>query len=116
MPIATLPLISYPAEALREVDLETTLFIIASKTFTTQETVTNAESAREWFPASAKDRAHIPKHFVALSTNENAVTSFSISKDNIFDFWDWVGGHYSLWSAIGYDNFEQLLRGAHDMD
>lgn len=112
------------AEALRQVDPETTLFIIASKTFTTQETITNAESAREWFLASAKDRAHIAKHFVALSTNEKAVTSFGISKDNMFGFWDWVGGRYSLWSAIGlsialvvgYDNFEQLLRGAHDMD
>jgi glucose-6-phosphate isomerase len=112
------------AETLREVDPETTLFIIASKTFTTQETITNAESAREWFLASAKDTAHISKHFVALSTNEKAVTSFGISKDNMFGFWDWVGGRYSLWSAIGlsialvigYDNFEQLLRGAHDMD
>jgi glucose-6-phosphate isomerase len=112
------------AKALREVDPETTLFIIASKTFTTQETITNAESAREWFLASAKDRVHIAKHFVALSTNEKAVTSFGISKDNMFDFWDWVGGRYSLWSAIGlsialvigHDNFEQLLRGARDMD
>ncbi|KAN0105179.1 glucose-6-phosphate isomerase [Russula decolorans] len=112
------------AETLRQVDPETTLFIIASKTFTTQETITNAESAREWFLASAKDRAHIAKHFVALSTNEKAVTSFGISKDNMFGFWDWVGGRYSLWSAIGlsialvigYDNFEELLRGAHDMD
>ncbi|KAI0278014.1 glucose-6-phosphate isomerase [Russula aff. rugulosa BPL654] len=105
-----------PVMALRQVDPETTLFIIASKTFTTQETITNAESAREWFLASAKDRTHIAKHFVALSTNEKA--------DNMFGFWDWVGGRYSLWSAIGlsialvigYDNFEQLLRGAHDMD
>ena len=112
------------AETLREVDPETTLFIIASKTFTTQETITNAESAREWFLTSAKDRAHISKHFVALSTNEKAVTSFGISKDNMFGFWDWVGGRYSLWSAIGlsialvigYDNFEKLLKGAHDMD
>ena len=112
------------AETLREVDPETTLFIIASKTFTTQETITNAESAREWFLTSAKDRAHVSKHFVALSTNEKAVTSFGISKDNMFGFWDWVGGRYSLWSAIGlsialvigYDNFEKLLKGAHDMD
>ena len=112
------------AEALREVDPETTLFIIASKTFTTQEAITNAESAREWFLASAKDRAHISKHFVAVSVNEKAVTSFGISKDNMFGFWDGVSGRYSLWSAIGlaialvigYDKFEQLLRGAHDMD
>src|SRR6266404_4900846 len=112
------------AETLRKVDPETTLFIIASKTFTTQETITNAESAREWFLASAKDRAHIAKHFVALSTNEKAVTAFGISKDNMFGFWDWVGGRYSLWSVIGlsialvigYDNFEELLRGANDMD
>ncbi|KAI9452753.1 glucose-6-phosphate isomerase [Russula earlei] len=112
------------SETLREVDPETTLFIIASKTFTTQETITNAESAREWFLASAKDTAHIPKHFVALSTNEKAVTAFGISKDNMFGFWDWVGGRYSLWSAIGlsialvigYDKFEELLRGARDLD
>ena len=112
------------AETLREVDPETTLFIIASKTFTTQETITNAESAREWFLNSATDPAHISKHFVALSTNEKAVTAFGISKDNMFGFWDWVGGRYSLWSAIGlsialvigYNNFEQLLKGAHDMD
>jgi glucose-6-phosphate isomerase len=112
------------AETVRELDPETTLFIIASKTFTTQETITNAESAREWFLASAKDRAHIAKHFVALSTNEKAVTAFGISRDNMFGFWDWVGGRYSLWSAIGlsialvigYDRFEELLRGAHDMD
>ena len=112
------------AEALREVDSETTLFIIASKTFTTQEAITNAESAREWFLASAKDHAHISKHFVAVSVNEKAVTSFGISKDNMFGFWDGVSGRYSIWSAIGlaialvigYDKFEQLLRGAHDMD
>jgi glucose-6-phosphate isomerase len=112
------------AETLRGLDPETTLFIIASKTFTTQETITNAESAREWFLASATDRAHIAKHFVALSTNETAVTAFGISKENMFGFWDWVGGRYSLWSAIGlsialvigYDRFEELLRGAHDMD
>ncbi|KAH9953793.1 glucose-6-phosphate isomerase [Russula dissimulans] len=112
------------AETLRAVDPETTLFIIASKTFTTQETITNAESAREWFLASAKDAAHIPKHFVALSTNEKAVTAFGISKENMFGFWDWVGGRYSLWSAIGlsialvigYENFEELLKGARDLD
>ena len=112
------------AETLRELDPERTLFIIASKTFTTQETITNAESARDWFLTSAKEKAHIAKHFVALSTNEKAVTAFGISKENMFGFWDWVGGRYSLWSAIGlsialvigFDNFEQLLRGANDMD
>ncbi|KAL4068468.1 Phosphoglucose isomerase [Scleroderma yunnanense] len=112
------------AETLRLCDPERTLFIIASKTFTTQETITNAESAREWFLASAKDQAHVAKHFVALSTNTRAVTTFGIDKANMFQFWDWVGGRYSLWSAIGlsialyigYENFEQLLRGAHGMD
>ncbi|OCB86500.1 glucose-6-phosphate isomerase [Sanghuangporus baumii] len=112
------------AETLRVCDPETTLFIIASKTFTTQETITNAESAREWFLGHAKDKAHVAKHFVALSTNTKAVTGFGISADNMFQFWDWVGGRYSLWSAIGlsialvigYENFEALLRGAHGMD
>ena len=112
------------AETLRECDPETTLFIIASKTFTTQETITNAESARDWFLATAKDKAHVAKHFVALSTNTPAVTAFGIAEANMFQFWDLVGGRYSLWSAIGlsialvigYDNFEQLLRGAHGMD
>ncbi|KAH9918726.1 glucose-6-phosphate isomerase [Epithele typhae] len=112
------------AETVRECDPETTLFIIASKTFTTQETITNAESARDWFLATAKDKAHVAKHFVALSTNTKAVTSFGIAEANMFQFWDWVGGRYSLWSAIGlsialvigYDNFEQLLKGAHGMD
>ncbi|KAF4616270.1 hypothetical protein D9613_008313 [Agrocybe pediades] len=112
------------AETLRECDPETTLFIIASKTFTTQETITNAETARSWFLESAKDKAHVAKHFVALSTNTKAVTAFGISEANMFQFWDWVGGRYSLWSAIGlsialvigYDNFEQLLKGAHGMD
>lgn len=112
------------AETLKECDPERTLFIIASKTFTTQETITNAESARDWFLTSAKDKAHVAKHFVALSTNTKAVTAFGISSHNMFQFWDWVGGRYSLWSAIGlsialvigYDNFEQLLKGAHGMD
>ncbi|KIK33760.1 hypothetical protein CY34DRAFT_26984 [Suillus luteus UH-Slu-Lm8-n1] len=112
------------AETLRLCDPERTLFIIASKTFTTQETITNAESARDWFLAAAKDKAHVAKHFVALSTNTTAVTAFGIDKANMFAFWDWVGGRYSLWSAIGlsiaiyigYDNFEQLLKGAHGMD
>ncbi len=112
------------AEVLRECDPETTLFIIASKTFTTQETITNAESAREWFLKTAGDKAHVAKHFVALSTNTEAVTAFGIDEANMFQFWDWVGGRYSLWSAIGlsialvvgYDNFEQLLKGAQSMD
>ena len=115
---------THVAETLRECDPERTLFIIASKTFTTQETITNAETAREWFLKSAGDRAHIAKHFVALSTNTKAVTEFGIAQENMFEFWDWVGGRYSLWSAIGlsiaivvgYDNFEQLLRGAQGMD
>ena len=112
------------AETLRECDPERTLFIIASKTFTTQETITNAESARSWFLDSAKDKAHVAKHFVALSTNTKAVTAFGISESNMFQFWDWVGGRYSLWSAIGlsialvigYENFEALLKGAHGID
>ena len=112
------------AETLKKVDPETTLFMIASKTFTTQETMTNAHSAREWFLSHAQDDAHIKKHFVAISTNEEAVASFGIDTQNMFEFWDWVGGRYSLWSAIGlsiactlgYDNFEKLLEGAHAMD
>ncbi|PFH47423.1 hypothetical protein AMATHDRAFT_67792 [Amanita thiersii Skay4041] len=112
------------AETLRECDPERTLFIIASKTFTTQETITNAETARAWFLDTAKDKAHVAKHFVALSTNTKAVQAFGISPENMFEFWDWVGGRYSLWSAIGlsialtigFDNFEQLLQGAHGMD
>ncbi|KAG8862824.1 glucose-6-phosphate isomerase [Tulasnella sp. 330] len=112
------------AETVRLCNPETTLFIVASKTFTTQETITNATSAREWFLKTAGDKAHVAKHFVALSTNTKAVTDFGISKENMFEFWDWVGGRYSLWSAIGlsialvigYENFEQLLLGAHGMD
>ncbi|KAF9511978.1 hypothetical protein BS47DRAFT_1394664 [Hydnum rufescens UP504] len=112
------------AETVRACNPETTLFIVASKTFTTQETITNATSAREWFLSFAKDKSHVAKHFVALSTNTKAVTEFGIAKENMFKFWDWVGGRYSLWSAIGlsialvigYDNFEQLLKGAHGMD
>ncbi|KAI7900556.1 glucose-6-phosphate isomerase [Cokeromyces recurvatus] len=112
------------AEVLKSVNPETTLFIIASKTFTTQETITNAESAKEWFLAAAKDASHVAKHFVALSTNTEKVTEFGIDSKNMFKFWDWVGGRYSLWSAIGlsiaitigYDNFEELLRGGHEMD
>jgi glucose-6-phosphate isomerase len=112
------------AETLKNLSPETTLFIIASKTFTTQETLTNAHSARKWFLESAKDEAHIAKHFVALSTNETEVKKFGIDPANMFGFWDWVGGRYSLWSAIGlpivlsigYENFTQLLEGGHAMD
>ena len=103
---------------------ETTLFIVASKTFTTQETMTNAHSARQWFLQAAVDDAHVAKHFVALSTNLSAVEHFGIDASNMFTFWDWVGGRYSLWSAIGLsialyvgmDHFEQLLAGGHEMD
>ncbi len=112
------------AETLKSVDPETTLFLIASKTFTTQETMTNAHSARDWFLEHAKNKSEVKKHFIALSTNAVAVAEFGIDTNNMFEFWDWVGGRYSLWSAIGlsialtigYDNFEQLLKGAHDMD
>jgi len=111
-------------ETLKLCSPETTLFIIASKTFTTQETLTNAHSAREWFLKMAGDELHIAKHFVALSTNEKDVTKFGIDKANMFEFWDWVGGRYSLWSAIGLsivlfigmDNFDELLCGAYLMD
>ncbi|MDZ4210694.1 MAG: glucose-6-phosphate isomerase, partial [Methylotenera sp.] len=103
--------------ALEKCNPETTLFIVASKTFTTQETMTNAMSARTWFLAAAQDNAHVAKHFVALSTNAKAVQDFGIDTANMFAFWDWVGGRYSLWSAIGLsialyvgmDNFEALL-------
>lgn len=112
------------AETLKKVNTEETLFLVASKTFTTQETMTNALTAREWFLKEAKLEAHVAKHFVALSTNEKEVTAFGIDKANMFEFWDWVGGRYSLWSAIGlsialtigYDHFEQLLKGAHAVD
>lgn len=112
------------AEVLKKVNPETTLVLVASKTFTTQETMTNANSARDWFLASAKDEKHVAKHFAALSTNAAEVAKFGIDTDNMFGFWDWVGGRYSLWSAIGlsialsvgFDNFEQLLAGAHEMD
>ena len=87
--------------ALEKCNPETTLFIVASKTFTTQETMTNAMSARTWFLAAAQDNAHVAKHFVALSTNAKAVQEFGIDIANMFAFWDWVGGRYSLWSAIG---------------
>ena len=112
------------AETLKKVDPEETLFLIASKTFTTQETMTNAHTAREWFLKSAKEEKNIAKHFVALSTNEKEVTKFGIDKNNMFEFWDWVGGRYSLWSAIGLpialyigpDNFGSILHGAYAMD
>jgi glucose-6-phosphate isomerase len=112
------------AETLKQLDAEETLFLVASKTFTTQETMTNAYTSREWFLEFAKDEKHIAKHFAALSTNENEVVQFGIDKNNMFEFWDWVGGRYSLWSAIGlsialtigYDNFEELLKGAHQAD
>jgi glucose-6-phosphate isomerase len=111
-------------ETLKGLDPETTLFMIASKTFTTQETMTNAFSARDWFLNSAKDQGHVLKHFVALSTNEEKVAEFGIDIENMFIFWDWVGGRYSLWSAIGlsiactigFENFDDLLQGAFEMD
>jgi glucose-6-phosphate isomerase len=112
------------AETLKKVDPETTLFIIASKTFTTQETMTNAESARAWFLEKTGGKGDVAKHFVAVSTNEKEVTKFGIAPSNMFVFWDWVGGRYSLWSSIGlsisatvgFDNFVKLLEGAHAMD
>jgi glucose-6-phosphate isomerase len=112
------------AEVLKVVNPETTLFVIASKTFTTQETLTNAESARKWFMAFANDSSAVAKHFVALSTNAKEVAKFGIDTKNMFEFWDWVGGRYSLWSAIGlsiatyigYEHFKELLSGAHEMD
>jgi len=111
-------------ETLKQLSPETTLFIIASKTFTTQETLTNAHSARDWLLAAAKDKAAVAKHFVALSTNEKEVRKFGIDPANMFEFWDWVGGRYSLWSAIGlpivlsigFENFVEMLEGAHAMD
>merc|ERR1712055_507397 len=115
---------THVAEVLKKVKPETTLFVIASKTFTTQETITNAETCKTWFLLSAKNPSYVAKHFVALSTNKPLVTKFGIDEANMFEFWDWVGGRYSLWSAIGmtialnigYDNFVELLSGAHWMD
>jgi glucose-6-phosphate isomerase len=115
---------SHIAEALKRVDPETTLFLVASKTFTTQETMTNAHTARTWFLQHAKDDKHVAKHFAALSTNTKAVSAFGIDPANMFVFWDWVGGRYSLWSsiglsialAVGYEHFEALLTGAFEMD
>lgn len=111
-------------ETLKPLNPETTMFIVASKTFTTQETMTNAETAKDWFLKSAKLESEVAKHFVALSTNQEAVTKFGISQDNMFEFWDWVGGRYSIWSAIGlsiclavgYDNFTELLEGGNEVD
>ncbi len=111
-------------ETLKKVNPETTLFLVASKTFTTQETMTNAHSARDWFLEAAGDEAHVAKHFAALSTNAKSVSEFGIDTDNMFEFWDWVGGRYSLCSAIGlsialsvgYENFIELLEGTHEMD
>ena len=115
---------THMAETLKKITPDETLFLVASKTFTTQETMTNAQTARNWFLQSAKDEKHIAKHFAALSTNEKDVVKFGIDKQNMFEFWDWVGGRYSLWSAIGlsialsvgYDNFETLLKGAYETD
>ena len=115
---------SHIAETLKRVSPETTLFLVASKTFTTQETMTNAQTARRWFLEQAHDPAHVAKHFVALSTNTKEVTRFGIAAENMFVFWDWVGGRYSLWSsiglsialAVGFDRFEELLQGAFEMD
>ena len=115
---------SHISEVLKKVRPEETLFLVASKTFTTQETMTNALTARAWFLETAGNEAYIAKHFVALSTNEKEVTAFGIDKASMFEFWDWVGGRYSLWSAIGlsialtigYDHFEMLLKGASTID
>ena len=112
------------ADTLAALDPARTLFIVASKTFTTQETMTNAMSARDWFLANGGDAADIARHFIALSTNAKAVTAFGIDEENMFEFWDWVGGRYSMWSAIGlsialqcgFAAFEALLEGAHLMD
>ncbi|MDO4587112.1 MAG: glucose-6-phosphate isomerase [Planctomycetia bacterium] len=111
-------------ETLKNLNPETTLFIIASKTFTTLETMTNAQSAKEWFLKTAQDESAVARHFVALSTNESAVKAFGINPDNMFEFWNWVGGRYSLWSAIGlsivlaigFENYEELLTGAYEAD
>ncbi|KAH6592091.1 hypothetical protein BASA82_001234 [Batrachochytrium salamandrivorans] len=115
---------THMAETLKKLNPETVLFIVASKTFTTIETITNATTAKAWFLNEAKHTEHVAKHFVALSTNAKAVSAFGIDVSNMFEFWDWVGGRYSLWSAIGlsislyigFDNFRELLAGAHAMD
>ncbi len=111
-------------ETVKKLNPETTLFIIASKTFTTQETMTNAETARRWFLEKTSNNGDVAKHFVAVSTNTKEVTNFGIASENMFEFWDWVGGRYSLWSSIGlsisctlgFENFVKLLEGAHAMD
>jgi len=115
---------THMVETLRTLHRETTLFVIVSKTFTTQETITNARTARDWFLTRGGSKTAVAKHFVAVSTNSRAVSAFGIDPANMFEFWDWVGGRYSLWSAvglsialyIGMDNFEDLLAGAHEMD
>jgi glucose-6-phosphate isomerase len=115
---------THMAETLKVVDPETTLFLVASKTFTTQETMTNANTAREWFLSKGAQQEDVAKHFAALSTNAKDVSAFGIDTENMFEFWDWVGGRYSLWSAIGlpialsigYNNFKELLAGAHASD
>jgi len=115
---------THVTETLKRLYPETTLFMIASKTFTTQETMTNAFSARNWFLNHAKDPKHVARHFVAISTNAEKVEAFGIDRNNMFVFWDWVGGRYSLWSAIGlsiacfigFENFVELLQGAFEMD
>src|SRR5690606_18806141 len=112
------------AETFKLIHPETTLFIIASKTFTTQETMTNAHSARSWVLKSGAKESDVAKHFVALSTNTEEVKKFGINTENMFRFWDWVGGRYSLWSAIGlsiclavgFEKYEELLEGAYEMD
>lgn len=115
---------THMAEALKASDPETTLFLVASKTFTTAETTTNANTAKKWFIEKTGGKGEIAKHFVALSTNEPEVTKFGIDSKNMFGFESWVGGRYSVWSAIGlsvalyigYDNFHKFLAGAHEMD
>jgi glucose-6-phosphate isomerase len=115
---------THVTEILKKIKPETTLFFIASKTFTTQETMTNARSVRKWFLRTAKDERHIKKHFIAISANEEKVVEFGIDPENLFEFWDWVGGRFSLWSAIGlsiacgagFDHFAELLEGAYAMD
>ncbi|MGL4394803.1 MAG: glucose-6-phosphate isomerase [Brevinema sp.] len=112
------------AETIKNIDFETTLFIVASKTFTTQETMANAETAKALFIQAVKDPSHVAKHFVAVSTNAEKVSAFGIDTENMFGFWNWVGGRYSLWSAVGlpialalgFDNYEKLLKGAYEMD
>ena len=115
---------THMVETLKTLNPETTLFLVASKTFTTQETMTNAQTAKDWFLEAGAKEADVAKHFAALSTNAEGVAAFGIDTANMFEFWDWVGGRYSLWSAIGlsialgigYDNFEQLLQGANASD